>query len=277
MINKKIKPIINFLYYHNFNPENDSSDERILLKEFEGLSSKSIISRIMYKNDTILNFEDSFLNFKREIIKIVSDANNLQDLNNFIKQSEKLFYQFKISFSKLLLTNKFTNLLFGNKLETCWIKSFEQFEYILNIISDFCDLNYTFELKKDKVKQIIDVIGRNEDEGNIKDLTLNLEKKQEETLLFVIKNAIYLYVTSFDVKVLEYLKVFLTEKIISLNKVLLFEKDFMNKIKSKYPKLLILEDSEILKFYWLILNPVKSNFDLINTYYYKLTNSKHFA
>ena len=231
----------------------------------------------MYKNDTILNFEDSFLNFKREIIKIVSDANNLQDLNNFIKQSEKLFYQFKISFSKLLLTNKFTNLLFGNKLETCWIKSFEQFEYILNIISDFCDLNYTFELKKDKVKQIIDVIGRNEDEGNIKDLTLNLEKKQEETLLFVIKNAIYLYVTSFDVKVLEYLKVFLTEKIISLNKVLLFEKDFMNKIKSKYPKLLILEDSEILKFYWLILNPVKSNFDLINTYYYKLTNSKHFA
>ena len=277
MINQKIKSIVNFLYYHNIYPKNVSSDELILIKEFEGLFSKSIISRILYKNDSILNFEESFLNFKREIIKIIRYANNLFDLNNFIKQSEKLFYPFKMPFSKLYLTYKFSNLLFVNKLENCWIKSFEQFEYTVNIISDFCDLNYTLELKKDKVKQIIDVIRRNDDEGNIKDLSLNLEKKQEETLLFVIKNAIYLYVTSFDEKVLEYLKVFSTKKIISLTKVLLFEKDFMNKIRSKYPKLLILEDSEILILFWFILNLVESNLDLINTYYQKLTNSKHFA
>ena len=193
LINKKIKPIINFLYYHNFSCEIEAFGTHNLIKDYEILTTESILFKILSRNDVLLNLEQSFLNFKREIVQLICDANSFHDLNNFVKSSEKLFYQFKVPFSKLLIPNKFISILFSNKLETNWMKSFEQFEITLNLISDFCDLNYSFEMKKEKVKQIIEVIGKNEDEGNVKDLAANLEKKNEESLLFVIKNALHLF------------------------------------------------------------------------------------
>ena len=274
LINKKIKPIINFLYFYNFEKEKSSKDNTNLIKDFEYYSNESIIYKILSRNDVILNIKDNFYNFKIEIMKYISDSSSFNDLNKFIKNSETLFYKYKLNFNNII-SNKCVNIAFNNDLELNFMKCFEQFESSLNLISEFCDLTYSYELKKDKITKIIEITDKLEDLHGVKEILLNLERSQHETVLFVIKNTIHLYLSNMDAKTLDVLKPLLNEKISSLNKILSLEKDFMGKIKSKYPKLLILEDADIIKFFWLILNPVKSNFDLINTYYYKLTNSKY--
>ncbi len=266
---------MNFLYLHNFHSENPENQEKILkINDYQNLSVEQITLKILSNSDIQINIEQAFINFKANVMKNINDINNFQEMNLFVKNKEKIFYEFKVFFSKLIFPCKNATILFGNSLETSWNKSFEHFETTINLVSDFCDLFYTFETKKDKILQIIEVIGKMDDGGNfLKEFSSFLEKNNEFSILFLIKNAVNLYLASLDPTALENIKELLNSQISYLNKVLLIEKEFMNKIKSKYPKLLILEDADIIKFYWLISNPTKENLDLINTYYYKLTNS----
>jgi hypothetical protein len=275
MIYKKVKPIMNFLYLHDFHSETPKNQEKIIkINDYQNLSVEQVTSKILSNSDIHINIEQAFISFKANVMKNINDINNFQEMNLFVKNKEKIFYEFKVFFSKLIFPSKNATLLFGNSLEISWNKSFEHFETTINLVSEFCDLFYTFEMKKDKILQIIEVIGKIDDGGNfLKEFSSFLEKNNEFTIIFLIKNAFNLYLASLDQIALENIKELLNSQISYLNKVLLIEKEFMNKIKSKYPKLLILEDADIIKFYWLISNPNKENLDLINTYYYKLTNS----
>ncbi len=76
MIYKKVKPIMNFLYLHDFHSETPKNQEKIIkINDYQNLSVEQVTSKILSNSDIHINIEQAFISFKANVMKNINDIN----------------------------------------------------------------------------------------------------------------------------------------------------------------------------------------------------------